>query len=520
MKYQSVPTLCAMSLLAACASAPERIVDTVAAPVACEALAGAAPADTVITSAALVAAGAYRPPEDAFEPFPADYSVLPEFCRVTGSIHPTADSDIRFELWLPAKDWNGRFMQTGNGGAAGSLFIFGMIEPLQHGYAVAHNDTGHRGGGGDFSWVPGHPERLVDFQHRSLREMTRVGKSITASHFGRAPDLSVFQGCSTGGRQGLTVAQVYPGDYDAIIAGAPANNWPALMALTIEMENRLVSGALPAQKLGLLKESAIAACDGDDGVSDRVIAMPQVCDFDPVTLRCTGADQSNCLTEPEVKAAGELYAGLVLRDGTTPYPGTGPGSEPGWAAFASPGFRIGSSFYRYAVADDPDWNPATFDPDRGLALARAAAGPELTAFDPDLSAFFDHGGRLLVYHGSTDGLIPYGNSVNYVSQVVDTVGEGEAGQHLRFYLVPGMDHCVFGEGAWAVDWLGAMETWLESGAPPQALAATHPAGASGPPGTPPGKAFTRPLCPWPGAAHFNGEGDPDAATSFSCTEEP
>ncbi len=171
------------------------------------------------------------------------------------------------------------------------------------------------------------------------------------------------------------------------------------------------------------------------------------------------------------------------------------------------------------VTQDPGWDPRTFDLERDLPRVRAATGPELAADDPDLSAFFDHGGRLLMYHGSIDGLIPYGNSVNYHQGVAQAVGAEQAAAHTRFYLVPGMDHCAFGEGAWAVDWLGAMEAWLDSGAPPEALPAAHPAGAFGPPGTPPGKPFTRPACPWPLVASYRGEGNPDDAASFVCARE-
>ena len=122
---------------------------------------------------------------------------------MTGSIKPTKDSDIRFELWLPESGWNGKFLQTGNGGAAGSIVYGSLADPLARGYAVANTDTGHQGGGGDFAWAVGHPEKLVDFQYRAVHELTVAGKAITAARYGRAPGKSYWNGCSTGGRQGL-----------------------------------------------------------------------------------------------------------------------------------------------------------------------------------------------------------------------------------------------------------------------------------------------------------------------------
>lgn len=497
------------AVLAACGGGPP--VD-LAGPVACADLASLSLAHTTVASAEIVGAGAFEPPPSQF-PGPApDYSQLPAFCRVVGSIAPSSDSDIGFELWLPlVDDWNGRFMQTGNGGAAGSIVHPSLIDPLLRGYAVANTDTGHEGDAGDFSWAVGHPEKLIDYQYRAVHELTLVGKALTDAHYGRAHDKAYWVGCSTGGRQGLKEAQRYPEDYDAIIAGAPASNWTPLMSLSIHIQNNLGPGGLGVDKLPLLAEAATRACDDDDGVTDGVIARPEACTFDPASLQCgVGGDADQCLSPTEVAAARRLYAGVVDGSGTVRLPGTGPGSEPLWAAYASPGFQIGTNLFRSTVVQDPDWDPATFDVDRDLALAAARDAGAADAMDPDLSAFVERGGKLLVFHGTTDGLIPYGNSVDYHERVVAELGQDAVDDHVALYLVPGMDHCSGGAGAWQVDWLSALERWVEDGDTPGALPALHPAPAGN------GGSFTRPVCPYPQVARYDGTGDTSDAASFQC----
>jgi len=501
------------SLLTHGATASERPLD-------CEALAHLKVAHTTIATAELIAPGAFKSPAPGGFP-PGDFSKLPAFCRVAGSIHPTGDSDIRFELWLPVTGWNGKFVQTGNGGAAGSIVYGSLADPLARGYAVANTDTGHQGGGGDFGWAVGHPEKMTDYAYRAVHELTITGKAITAQGYGRAPKQSYWVGCSTGGRQGLKEAQRFPRDYDAIVAGAPASNWSPLMATSILIQRNLGPGGLGLDKLSLLREAAIAQCDALDGVQDRVITATAQCRFDPAILQCQDGATQHCLSASEVDAAKRIYRGVVAQDGKVLMPGPGPGSELQWAAYASPQFGIGSNYFRNVIAHDPNWKPASFDIDRDLALAEQADGGAAAAMDPDLSTFIAHGGKLITYHGTTDGLIPYGNSVNYYNSVVAKLGAKKTHQGVRFYVVPGMDHCAGGEGAFAIDWLGALESWVEKGRL-DTLPATHPAPPAappaGPPGAPPrpGKVFTRPQCAYPEVATYQGTGDTADAASFHC----
>lgn len=197
-------------------------------------------------------------------------------------------------------------------------------------------------------------------------------------------------------------------------------------------------------------------------------------------------------------------------------PGTGPGSEPGWAAYASSQFRVGTNYFRNLVAHDPNWAPRNFDVDTDLArLARVDNGAS-AAVDPDLRKFFANGGRLLLYHGTADGLIPYGNTVNYYESVIALTGEKQAQDKIRLYLVPGMEHCSGGDGACVIDWLSALENWEEHGKTPGAIPATHPASTTGTRGQLTGRAFTRPVCPYPQVARYKGSGDTDDARNFSC----
>ena len=508
----SVAALTVVGAAGACAQAPR------SSPLACADMKSAGIPKTVVAVAEAVPAGQFRSTARPAFGAPPDYSRLPAFCRVAGTIRATAESDIRFELWLP-EAWNGKFMQTGNGGAAGAIVYESLMDPLLRGYAVANTDTGHQGGGGDFAWAAANPQKLVDYQYRAVHELTVAGKALTAARYGRPADKSYWLGCSTGGRQGLKEAQRYPEDYDGIVAGAPASNWSALMSLSILIQQQMGPNGLGVDKVAMLKEAAIAACDADDGVIDRVIGDPAACEFDPAALQCAAGASGQCLSPSEVAAAQRIYAGVVDGRGEVVMSGTGPGSEPLWPAYASPQFSIGTNYFRNVVAKDPSWDPASFEVDRDLARLEAADNGAAKAMDPDLSEFVGRGGKLITYHGTTDGLIPFGNSVSYHESVVDELGERRADNSVRLYLVPGMDHCAGGEGAFAVDWLTPLERWVENGEEPGALHGEHPAeprAASGAAPAQPSQPFTRPVCPYPQVATYRGTGDAADAASFEC----
>src|SRR5579863_5446586 len=188
----------------------------------CESLASVSLANGTITSAASVAAGIFTPPSDA-APSSANFSQLPAFCRVTATLAPSSDSEIRIEVWMPVSGWNGKLQAVGNGGWAGVISYSALAAAVAGGYASASTDTGHQGNTAKFAL--GHPEKVVDMAYRAVHEMTVQAKAITKAYYGGQPKLSFWNGCSTGGRQGITEAAKYPDDFDAIVAGASAINW-------------------------------------------------------------------------------------------------------------------------------------------------------------------------------------------------------------------------------------------------------------------------------------------------------
>ena len=245
-----------------------------------------------ITFATALPAGDFTPP-GATHPL----SNLPTLCSVALTLTPSADSDIKVMIWMPLSGWNGKFQAVGNGGWSGNINYGGLASAVRRGYASASTDTGHSGGSAEFAF--GHPEKLIDFGYRSEHEMTVKAKAIIAAFYGKGPDLSYWNGCSSGGKQGLKEAQKYPDDYDGIIAGAPANNWVAL--LSSDMMNSVAllkdpASDIPPPKLAALHRAAVEACDPVDGLKDGLISDPTNCHFDPAVLLCQGSDTEACLT--------------------------------------------------------------------------------------------------------------------------------------------------------------------------------------------------------------------------------
>src|SRR5688572_5270032 len=326
-------TVLAFSLLGALAQA---------AP--CESLRTLAHPYTTITAAQLVPAGG-----------PA---ALPAHCRVAAVLRPVPDSEIGIEVWLPAENWNGKFQAVGNGGWAGNISYPALATALQEGYATASNDTGHKGGNALFAI--GHPEKLVDFAHRAVHEMVVQSKAIISSYYSRPARLSYWNGCSTGGRQGLMSAQKYPEDFDAILAGAPANYQTHLHAWDLSVAVPVLkdpSSAIPPAKLNLINRAALNACDARDGVTDGVLNDPRTCSFDVAKLQCKAGDGEDCLTAAQVATAKRAYSATKTGSGTVVFPGKDPGSETGWGGFVggqqAPGVSVGSFQVAY---QDANWD--------------------------------------------------------------------------------------------------------------------------------------------------------------------
>jgi feruloyl esterase len=384
-----------------------------------------------------------------------------------------------------------------------------MARGLQSGYAVASNDTGHSGGSAAFA--VGHPEKVVDFAYRAMHEMAVRSKDLIEAYYERPPQLSYYQGCSTGGRQGMMSAQRYPADFDAIIAGAPVNNQLALNATQLHNMKTLIedrSMALNPEKVRRLHEAVLDACEANDGVKDGFLNDPLACDFDPGSLRCYGEETSACLTKDEVAAVRNAYAGVHSRDGGQLYPGHARGFELGWrvpAAGAEPA-SLQTDATRYVAHEDTDWDWREFDLESDLALVRQKAG-FIEALETDLSDFKARGGKILFYHGWSDpGPSPL-NTIAYYDDVLERMGRDQS-DWMRLYLMPGMGHCRGGIGPDQADFLGAMEAWRERGVAPDRITAAR---------VREGRVdMTRPLCPHPQVATWDREGNPNDAESFTC----
>ena len=482
----------------------------------CEDLSKLSLPQTAVTMATPVAPGTFAPPAAfslSLQPGDVAYQNLPAFCRVAATIRPTSDSEIRIEIWLPSSTaWNGKFMAIGNGGQAGDIYYHKMGLPLTLGYAVASTDTGHQGKGDDGSYALGHPEKVIDFGYRAVHEMVVKSKAVVAEYYSRNARLSYWNGCSTGGRQGLEDLQRYPADFDGVIAGAPAiNPRSAVQVLWVaQAVHKDEASFIPAAKFPVIQSAVLNACDGIDGVKDGVLDDPRRCHFDPNALLCKGADGPDCLTAAQVESARKIYAPATNpRTKERLFPGFEPGSEKGWgfAASAQPP-QLTLTGLRNRVFKNPNWDYMTFNFDSDVALFDRES-QAINAMDPNLRPFFSHGGKLLQYHGWNDNLIPPENSVNYYKSVADTLGgASKVNDSYRLFMVPGMAHCRGGDGTDRFDAIGILEQWVEKGKGPESIVASRYVGDK--------VERTRPLCPYPQAAVYKGTGSTDEAANFSC----
>ncbi|MBO0720947.1 MAG: tannase/feruloyl esterase family alpha/beta hydrolase [Blastocatellia bacterium] len=504
------------------------------AAASCEGLAELKLPNTTIKAAQSVAPGKFPPPDGTA----TTYQDLPAFCRVAGVIKPTNDSEIKFEVWLPSENWNGKFHGIGNGGFAGSISYPGLAGALSHGYAAASTDTGH--GGNDAAWALGHPEKIVDYGHRAIHEMTEKAKLIVKAFYGDGPKRSYFASCSNGGRQALMEAQRYPDDYDGIIAGAPANSFTQiLIGFAWDMQATLNDPAsyISSKKLKAIEAAVVAGCDARDGVTDGVLDDPTKCGFDPAVLLCKGAETDECLTDKQIAALKKIYAGPHAK-GNQIIPGFTPGGETGlggwtpWITGATPTsalqFFFSTQTFKNMIYNDPAWDYKSFDLERDSKLAEEKLAPILNATDPDLKAFSARGGKLILYHGWNDAALPPMNTVNYFKNVTGKLGKRQTDSFVRLFMAPGMQHCGGGPGPdhfgqWVTkdqsdpqhDMTLALEQWVEKGVAPDRIIATKLQGA----GATTAVSRTRPLCPYPQVARYKGSGSTDDAENFKCVSE-
>jgi feruloyl esterase len=492
--------------------------------------------DATVTSIQFIPAGPFKAPSPQIAPLPAPDSEagsgeqarrapapparprnapalpVPAYCRVLMILTPSSDSKIEAAVFLPAETWNGKLQVVGNGGWAGTVSYPEMAAALREGYAAASNDTGHRaadiGGGGMFAL--GHPEKITDFAYRAMHQTVVKAKLITAAFYGRGPKYSYYNGCSTGGRQGLIEATRFPEDFDAIAAGAPANPHVHLHAAGVERNLELMKNNAPLSeaKVETLHKAVMDACDALDGVKDGIISNPEACHYDPSALLCKNGDAPSCLTQAELKTVQIVFGDVKTQTGQVIWTGYPVGTELQVAALRNVPTAPGGVWdvIRILGHQDKDYDWHHFDLASEVAQADKA-GIDVLTFD--LSAFKAHGGKLLLYHGWADPGIPPGHTVSYYKQVLATMG-GDQEDWLRLYMEPGMAHCRGGAGPDQFNKMAVIERWREAGEEPGAILASHVTNGA--------VDMTRPLCPYPQNAVYKGIGSTNDAANFVCKQ--
>jgi len=462
--------------------------------------------------------------------------IVPSYCRVEGYI----STSIGFEIRIPQQSWNGKLLMQGCGGFCGSYSVINLCDDaLARGYACVATDLGHKSTPIDGKWAYNNPQAEIDFYYRATHATAQAAKAVVAMFTGERIRKSYFRGCSTGGRQGLISAQRFPNDFDGIIAAAPAgvSSGGGLHLIWSALANLDEAGhpILPASKLQLLHESVLQECDVIDGLLDGLIDDPRLCSFDPADMQCRRRPGDDCFTGPEVLAIRRIYEGAADSYGNSLYRAVPMyGSELNWSPAyigldgqQSIYYRFGGEFFRYvAFADDPGpgWQPEMFDFD--VDPARTGYNRHLNnAASPDLRVFVEQGGKIISYQGWADQSVPPLGVIDYLSDVERFMGGKEkVSEFYRLFMLPGVAHCVGGEGPSRVDVLTALEKWVEDGEAPERLIAykikADPGNSAAVHLPPPATSITqsRPLYPYPAVARYRGAGDTDQWQNFEYFE--
>jgi feruloyl esterase len=453
-------------------------------------------------------------------------------------------TETNFDLLLPT-DWNGKFVMGGGGGFVGSVINTALgYGVLQKGYATVGTDTGHQGHPLDATWALNNLERIVSFGHQSVHRTAVTAKALIADHYNRDSARNLFFGCSRGGGQALMEAQRYPEDFDGIVAGAPAYNWTHELGGRNASINQvmypdpadLTVATFTPEAHAVLGEAVLAQCDLLDGIEDGILNDPLVCEIDVDELLCSDGQNEACLTPAQVAAAKRVYGGFVV-GGETVWPGYPKGAEigaSGWSRWITGGrdvaeegefqqgvadaspfqapetpsahFAFGNGVMRYLVFHDPEWDYSTYEISTFHSDV-AAVAPTLNATDPDIDAFRERGGKLLMFTGWRDmALTPLG-TIEYYEDVL--ARDASAAGDVRLIMLPGMDHCIGGPGASFVNWVDEIDRWLETGQAPERVTADWISDKMQPEGS-------RPACAYPNVVAYDGSGDTRDASNFTC----
>jgi Tannase and feruloyl esterase len=462
---------------------------------------------------------------DSAEVAPAS-GTTPASCRVHASAtHPPAGDDVNIDVWMPLEGWNGRFQGVGGGGYSGGS-PFALAGPVSRGYAAGSTDTGHVGGSGNFALDPNgglNWQLIRDNAYLGIHEMTVVGKAVTAAFYGRRARYAYWNGCSTGGRQGLSEAQRYPEDYDGILAAAPAINWsrfiPAEFWPALVMNE--TGNFLPQCKFTAFQAAAIEQCDRlGDGVRDGVIGDPARCRFDARSL--IGRDtECGAITATDADVVNKVLEGARTSEGGFLWYGLAPGSPfnglantrtTGGVTTGAP-FPIALTHIGIWLLQDPqwDWTTATYEQFDQLFVQSVEQYTSVIGTDnPDLRPFKEAGGKVVIWHGWADQLIFPEGTIDYYERVKDVVGGTRRTERFaRLFMAPGVFHCGGGPGAAPDDPVRAVVDWVERGRAPKTLDGVR-RDQSG------NVVQSRPICLYPEVARYKGRGDVNDAASFRC----
>ena len=450
---------------------------------------------------------------------------LPAHCRVRGVVNRA----IRFEVTMPV-EWNGRMMFTAVGGAAGT--IGDTTSLLARGFAQASTDTGHEESEGNAYLAQ--PEALLDYAYRGVHLATLAAKRIIAHYYERDIDYAYLQGCSNGGRAAMLEAIRFPNDYDGIIAGAPAFRFQEFVPWMLGVYRMQSANPLTADALVTLDNASRMACDLLDGVEDGVIGNPLQCTdehFDLDALRCAEGETEGCLSAGQIETARYVYADMTDDAGNVLSPGVPVGAEAAgdWRFWMQPnqlfnGASVISSMNEMLaliMRHDPTFDVEEFDPVQDRDRIADAMRP-FDVSTADLTEFRDQGGKLLMYQGWNDWPLRPQRALTYLSEMEAEMGGAEAtADFFRLFMLPGMAHCAGGPGAWQTDYVAPIVKWREQGEAPDRLVAAQPGPIPFPHLAPdervaPKTQFTRPLCPHPQFAQYQGSGDQNDAGSFRC----
>ncbi|QIB67391.1 tannase/feruloyl esterase family alpha/beta hydrolase [Kineobactrum salinum] len=456
-----------------------------------------------------------------------------EYCKITAA---RIDSGLKFNVWLPTRDWNSKLAFIGGGGFDGVLLDekFELVfspSVLDDGYAIASTNGGYDKPASlnpltyfkaEFA---ADPEARADFMYRSEQRALPHIKQLVEGFYGSGPRFSYFEGCSMGGHDALLLAQREPEAFDGIIARAPAGNVVGLFMQfnRIAAHMRNTDSALNTDQQAHLARAVLARCDAMDGLADGIIARPEACDFEPASLACGSSSHPHCLAPEQVALVEHITTPMALGAEAIVHPGFHFGGEDltaGWGQYIWPGLLgytvqglFSDGFIRSFVAQDQNFDTASWEPERWLDQLQEIAG-QFNATDPDLGALHDRGAKLILWNGTLDSSVSPRDTVNYYRAVVETMGVERADETLELFLAPGVGHCRGGPGPDRVDLMEALSMWVEQDTPPsrqaRVLTRRDEAGEI---------QATLPLCKFPAYPRYRGEGDPALAGSYSCHED-